>query len=109
MGKVKAKFSTRSILKKINKDNFEKKHVGKVKAKFSTSSILKKNSTKIILKNKHVGKHCSKTKTMLGNIVIIHGVLKKKTTKQNSQPVQYEKKINKDHFEKKNHKKKTMW
>jgi hypothetical protein len=101
VGKVKAKFSTRSILKKINKDNFEKKHVGKVKAKFSTSSILKKNSTKIILKNKHVGKHCSKTKTMLGNIVIIHGVLKKKTTKQNSQPVQYEKKINKDHFEKK--------
>jgi len=34
--------------KKIKK--MGKKHVGKVKAKFSTSSILKKNSTKIILK-----------------------------------------------------------
>jgi hypothetical protein len=44
--------------------------VGKVKAKFSTSSILKKNSTKIILKKymwgntvakkkKHMGKHCN--------------------------------------------------
>jgi hypothetical protein len=40
----------------------KKKHVGKVKAKFSTSSILEKNSTKIILKKKHVGKHCIKTK-----------------------------------------------
>jgi hypothetical protein len=28
----------------------EKKQVGKVKAKFSTNSILKRNSTKIILK-----------------------------------------------------------
>ena len=69
--------------------------MGKVKAEFSTSSILKKNSTKIVLK-----------KTMWGNIVTIHSVLKKKTTKQNSQPAQYEKnKIDKDHFGKKKRKK----
>ena len=51
--------------------------MGKVKAEFSTSSILKKNSIKIILEKKHVEKHCSKTKTMWGNIVTIHSVLKK--------------------------------
>jgi hypothetical protein len=39
----------------------------------------------------------------MGNIVTIHNVLKKQTTKQNSQPAQYEKnKTNKDHFRKKN-------
>jgi hypothetical protein len=91
----------------------EKKHVGKVKANFSTSSILKKNSIKIILKKKHVRKHCSKTKTMWGNIVTIHGVFKKRTIMQNYQPAQYEKnKTDKDHFEKKkkkiHNKKKTM-
>jgi hypothetical protein len=76
--------------------------VGKVKAKFSTSSILKKKSTKIILKKKYIRKYCSKTKIMWGNIVTIHSVLKK-TTKQNSQPAQYEKnKIDKDHFGKTN-------
>jgi hypothetical protein len=49
-----------------------------------------------------VGKHCSKTKTMWGNIVTIHSVLKKKSTKQNSQLAQYKKnKIHKDHFGKK--------
>jgi len=54
-----------------------------------------------------VGKYCSKTKTMWGNIVAIHNVFFKKTTKQNSQPAQYEKnKIDKDHFGKKNHKNK---
>jgi len=43
---------------------------------------------------------------MWGNIVTIHSVLKKKTTKQNSQPAQYEKnKIDKDHFGKKKRKK----
>jgi hypothetical protein len=53
-----------------------------------------------------VGKYYSKPKTMWGNIVTIHSVLKKKTTKQNSQPAQYEKnKINKDHFGKKRRKK----
>jgi len=30
---------------------------------------IKNNSTKIILKKKHVGKHCRKTKIMRGNIV----------------------------------------
>jgi len=55
--------------------------VRKVKAKFLTSSILKKKSTKIILKKKLVGKHCRKTKTIWENIVTIHSVLKKKTTK----------------------------
>jgi hypothetical protein len=45
---------------------------------------------------------------MYGNIVAIHSVLKKKTTKLNSQLVQYEKKIDKDNSGKKtkNHKKK---
>ena len=52
------------------------------------------------MKKKHVGKHCSKTKNMWGNIVTIHSVLKKKSTKQNSQPAQY-KKIDKKHFGKK--------
>jgi hypothetical protein len=33
---------------------------------------------------------------MWGNTVAIHNVLKKKTTKLNSQPAQYEKKIDKD-------------
>jgi predicted metal-dependent hydrolase len=38
---------------------------------------------------------------MLGNTVAIHNILMKKTTKLNSQPAQYEKKINKDNSEKK--------
>ena len=42
---------------------------------------------------------------MQGNTVAIHNVLKKKTTKLNSQPAQYEKnKFNKDNFGKKNKK-----
>jgi hypothetical protein len=48
-----------------------------------------------------VGKHCSKTKTMWGNIVTIHSVIFEKTTKLNSQLTQYKKKIDKDQFEKK--------
>jgi hypothetical protein len=52
----------------------EKKHVGKVKAKFSTSSILKKIFDKDNFEKKHVGKHCSKTKTMWRNVVAIHSV-----------------------------------
>jgi hypothetical protein len=36
-----------------------------------------------------MGKHYNKTKTMWGNIITIHSVLKKKTTKHNSQLVQY--------------------
>jgi uncharacterized protein YaiL (DUF2058 family) len=45
---------------------------------------------------------------MWGNTVAIHNVLKKKATKLNSQPAQYEKnKIDKNNYEKKqkNHKK----
>jgi len=39
---------------------------------------------------------------MWGNIVTIHSILKKKSTKQNSQPAQYKKnKIDKDYFGKK--------
>ena len=103
VGKVKAEFSTSSILKKkFDKDYFEKKHVGKhcnnpqcfkkkttkqnrqnLQLLFSTSSILKKiKSIKIILKKDH-------KKIMWGNTVAIHSVLKKKTTKLNSQPAQY--------------------
>jgi hypothetical protein len=41
----------------------KKKHVGKIKAKFSTSSILKKNSTKIILKKYMWGNTVAKKKT----------------------------------------------
>jgi len=48
----------------------EKKHVGKVKAKFSISSILKK-----------IDKDNFEKKNTWGNIVTIHGVLKKNTTK----------------------------
>ena len=69
------------------------------KTKVLTSSIWKKKSTKTILKKNH-------KKTIWRNTVAIHNILKKKTTKQNSQPVQYEKnKINKDHFGKKRRKK----
>jgi hypothetical protein len=65
-------------LGKKKQNKMKKKHVGKVKVEFSTSSLFKKNSTKIILKKKHAGKHCSETKTMWENIVTIHSVLKKK-------------------------------
>jgi hypothetical protein len=49
---------------------------------------------------------------MWGNTIVIHSVLKKKTTKLNSQPAQYEKKNRQRQFWKQNHKKmkkKTMW
>jgi len=39
---------------------------------------IKKKFDKGNFEKKHVGKHCSKTKTMWGNIVTIHSVLKKK-------------------------------
>ena len=38
---------------------------------------------------------------MWGNTIAIHNVLKTKTTKLNSQPAQYEKKIDKDNSGKK--------
>jgi hypothetical protein len=41
---------------------------------------------------------------MWGKTVAIHGVLKKNSTKLNSQPAQYKKKINKDNFGKKSYK-----
>jgi hypothetical protein len=75
--------------KKQNKmKKMEKKHAGKVKAEFSTSSILKKKFDKDNFEKQHVGKYCSKTKTMWGNIITIHCVLKKKTTKQNRRNLQ---------------------
>jgi hypothetical protein len=79
-------------------------------AKLSTSSILK-----IIKSIKTILKKIITKKIIWGNTVAIHNVLKRKTTKLNSQPAQYEKKIDKDNFGKKNkkkslkNKKKTMW
>ena len=47
---------------------------------------------------------------MSGNTIAIHSVLKKKNTKLNSQPTQYEKKIRQRQFQKKKHKKgKKPW
>jgi len=81
--------------------------VGKAKAKFSTSSILKKiNLTKRILKNKYVEKYCSKTKTMSGKYRSnLQCFFIKKTTKLNPQPAQYEKKLKGSFLEKKSYKK----
>jgi hypothetical protein len=62
----------------------KKKHVGKVKAEFSTNSILKKID-KNNFEKKHTRKHCSKTNIMWRNIVTIHNFFFKKTTKQNQQ------------------------
>ena len=77
--------------------------MGKVKAKLSTSSILKKKSTKIILKKKYIRKYCSKTKIMWGNIVTIHSVLKKKLQSKILNQLNMKKnKIDKDHFGKTN-------
>ena len=44
---------------------------------------------------------------MYENIIVIHNVLKKKTTQLNFQPAQYLKKIRKDNFEIKKLKKET--
>jgi hypothetical protein len=47
---------------------------------------------------------------MLGNTVAIHNVLKKKTTKLNSQPIQYYKnKLTKTILKKKKQKKRQFW
>ena len=56
-------------------------------AKLSTSSILK-----IIKSIKTILKKIITKKIIWGNTVAIHSVLKRKTTKLNSQPAQYEKK-----------------
>ena len=68
--------------------------MGKVKAEFSTSSILKKKFDKDNFGKKHLGKHCSKTKIMWGNIVTIQSVLKK-NYKEKSTKIILEKKIHK--------------
>jgi len=70
---------------------------GNLQLYFSTSSIIKTiKSIKTILK-KIITK-----KIMWGNIEAINDVLKKKTTKLNFQPAQYEKnKFNKDNLKKK--------
>jgi hypothetical protein len=48
-----------------------------------------------------MGKHYSETKTLWGNNITIHSVLKKKTTKQNQQRLFWKKKEKK--FIKKSH------
>ena len=63
----------------------------------------KVKSTQIILEKKT-------KKNMWGNTVAIHNVLKKKTTKLNSQPIQYYKnKLTKTILKKKKQKKIQFW
>jgi hypothetical protein len=69
-------------------------------AKLSTSSILK-----IIKSIKTILKKIITKKIIWGNTVAIHSVLKRKTTKLNSQPAQYEKKNQQRQFWKKKQKK----
>ena len=69
-------------------------------AKLSTSSILK-----IIKSIKTILKKIITKKIIWGNTVAIHSVLKRKTTKLNSQPAQYEKKNRQRQFWKKKQKK----
>jgi hypothetical protein len=82
--------------------------VGKTKAKFSTSSILKKKIQQREFWNKNIWRNIiAKQKPCGGNTVAIYNFFyKKKTTKQNSQPAQYEKKNKKEPFWEKIHKKK---
>jgi hypothetical protein len=79
----------------------EKKHAEKIKVEFSTSSILKKQFDKDNFLKKYEGKHCSKTKTIWGNIVIIHSVLKKKNYEAKSTKTILEKKKEEEKFIKK--------
>jgi hypothetical protein len=62
------------LRKKSTKQNFQS-------AQYEKNKIDKDNSRKKIIKKKK--------KTHVGNTVVIHGVLKEKTTKLNSQPAQY--------------------
>ena len=67
-----SKKQRKTILKKIQKKKNKKikKHVGKAKAKFSTNSILKKvNSTKIILKKNTCGEILYQNKNHMGGIL----------------------------------------
>jgi hypothetical protein len=71
-------YSNAQCFKKITKLNFNQLNIKKIK------------STKIILEKKSYKKNTKKEKkTMWGNTVAIHNVLKKKITKLNSQPTQY--------------------
>ena len=58
----KKKNKKKTILEKKSKKKNKKKTCGKVKAEFSTSSILKKNSTEIILKKNIQGNTVAKQK-----------------------------------------------
>ena len=72
---------------KIIRENFVTIHSVNLKKKLQSkicNQLKKIKSTKIILEKKN-----HKKKTMQGNIVAIHNVLKKKTTKLNFQPIQY--------------------
>jgi len=72
---------------KIIRENFVTIHSVNFKKKLQSkicNQLKKIKSTKIILEKKN-----HKKKTMQGNIVAIHNVLKKKTTKLNFQPIQY--------------------
>jgi len=72
------------------KKNWKTKHVGKVKVKFSTSLYEKNKINKDHFKKKKKKKvHEKKKKSHVVNIVVIHNVLKKKTTELNFQSVQY--------------------
>jgi hypothetical protein len=62
---------------------------------------LKKQFDKDNFLKKYMGKHYSETKTLWGNNITIHNVLKKKTTKQNQQRLFWKKKEKK--FIKKSH------
>jgi hypothetical protein len=68
-----------SVLKKITKLNSNQLNIKKNK-------IDKDNFGKKIIQKR---KHKKRKKTMWGNTVAIHNVLKKKITKLNSQPTQY--------------------
>jgi len=72
---------------KIIRENFVTIHSVNLKKKLQSkicNQLKKIKSTKIILEKKN-----HKKKTMQGNIVAIHNVLKKKITKLKFQPIQY--------------------
>jgi len=61
-------------IKKTKKKTIWGGHLGKVKAKFSISSILKKNSTKIILKKKTWRNIVPKQNPCRENTVVMYNV-----------------------------------
>ena len=92
----------------MNKENFRKNHKKNQKEKNrawkhcnNLECFMRKYTVLILnqlnIKNNKIDKYNieknhKKNKIMWGNTVTIHNVLKKKTTKLNSQPTQYEKK-----------------